>query len=123
MVNDGRVVGARLHMEYFSIFMAQVYGAPTLVWTLGFVMSAVSGYMLHSYVGDYPIAIFSSFVLFASILIAHVAFTELGVFFTTDRESNIAASAGAAICSVTLITVVMMRLWHAARAGYKDLSD
>ena len=110
-------------MDSFSIFIEQVYQAPSLVWTLALLMSAISGYMLHSYIGDYLFASVSACALFVAILVAHVAFIELGVFFTTDKESNIAASAGAAVCSVTLITVVMMRLWHAARAGYKDLSD
>lgn len=110
-------------MEYFSILMGQIDQAPSLVWTLAFLMSAISGYMLHSYIGDYLFATVSACALFVAILIAHVAFAELGVFFTTDKESNIAASAGAAICSVTLITVVMMRLWRAARTGYNDLSD
>lgn len=109
-------------METLSEFIGQIYAAPSLVWTLAFLMSVISGYMLHSYIGDYLIATFCGCVLFVSILIAHVAFTELGVFFTTDKESNIAASAGAAICSVTVISVVMLRLWHAARSGYKDLS-
>jgi tryptophan-rich sensory protein len=110
-------------MESLSLFIGQIYQAPSLVWTLAFLMSAISGYMLHSYIGDYLFASVSACALFVAILIAHVAFTEMGVFFTTDKESNIAASAGAAVCSVTLITVVMLRLWHAARAGYADLSD
>lgn len=103
--------------------MGQIYAAPSLVWTLAFLMSSIAGYMFHTHVGDYLFAVFSAITMFIAILIAHVAFAELGVYFTTDKESNIAASAGAAVCSVTVLTVVMMKLWHALKGGYADLSD
>ncbi|MEQ1695224.1 MAG: hypothetical protein ABL901_05210 [Hyphomicrobiaceae bacterium] len=110
-------------MESINVFMGQIYAAPSLVWIMAFLMSAISGYMLHTHIGDYLLASFSAVAMFMAILIGHVAFTELGIFFTTDKESNVAASAGAAICSVTVLTVVMLKLWHVLRGGYADLSD
>jgi hypothetical protein len=110
-------------MENLSIFIWHVYQAPSLVWTLALLMSAVSGYVLHSYIGDYLYATVSACVLFVAILIAHVAFTDLGVLFTTNKDSNIAASAGIAICYVTLIALILLRLWHAVRFAHADLRD
>jgi len=101
-------------MEEFYRFWLQVNDAPGLVWSLATLMAVVSGYMLHTYVEDFVVATISGFVMFGAILVGHVAFTNLGVFFTTDKHANIAASAGAAICSVTLITILMMRLWNGA---------
>jgi hypothetical protein len=115
-------------MEQIYQFWLQVNNAPGIVWSLATLMAVVSAYILHTYIGDYAIATLSGFGMFVAVLVGHVAFTELGVFFTSDKESNVAASAGAAICSVTLLMILFLRLWHAAfllrtrLRGNEDLS-
>ena len=100
-------------MEELRQFIELAYKAPSLVWSLAILMSAISAYILHTYIDDYLYATISAFAMFVAIMVGHVAFTELGVFFTDDKESNIAASAGAAVCSVTLIAIILLRIWHA----------
>lgn len=110
-------------MEQVRQFIDLIFVAPALVWSMAILMSIIAGYMLHTYVNDLLFAICGSLVMFAAILVANVAFNELGVAFTTDKESNIAASAGAAICSVALITILVLRIWQAAYLYRSRLSE
>lgn len=110
-------------MEEIYQFWLQVYAAPGLVWSLATLMAVVSAYMLHTYVDDYLFAAISGIGMFAAVLVGHVAFTDLGVHFTSDKESNVAASAGAAICSVTIMAILLARLWNAAYIWRTRLKD
>ncbi len=100
-------------MEPFHEFLIRVYAEPDFVWTMAMLMSIISGYMIYSFVDDWVFAVVTTFSMFAAIMVAHQAFTELGIFFTTNPDSNVVAAAGASICSVTLMSVILLRIWHA----------
>lgn len=100
-------------MESVTLFWDQVCAAPGLVWTVAFMMSALTGYMIHTYLDDLMYSIIISIVMYFSIMIANAGFAQIGIFFTSDREANIVAAAGASICSVTLMTVILMRIFYA----------
>lgn len=100
-------------MDFVNQFIDRVVAAPDLVWTMALMMSLIAGYMLYSFVDDYVFAIVTTLSMFIAIMVAHEAFTELGVFFTENKEANIAAAAGAAVCSVTLMSIILLRIWHA----------
>ena len=101
-------------VEAMSLFFDQVYQAPSIVWTMAVLMGAMSGYLLDLYIEDAWFSFFSAVAMFMAIMIAQVAFNELGVMFTSDREANVVASAGAAVCSATIIVILLLRVWNAA---------
>ena len=100
-------------MESLYTFWDAVVTAPSLVWTVALIMSGLTGWMLHNYLDDLLYAITISIVMYCSILVANAGFAQIGLFFTTDREANIVAAAGASICAVTLMTVIFMRIFYA----------
>jgi hypothetical protein len=100
-------------VESLSMFTYQVLAADGLVWTMAFIMSAIAGYILYSYVEDVVFALVATGVLYVSILVAHTSFMLLGIFFTNHNDSNVVAAAGAAICSVAAITVIVVRIKNA----------
>lgn len=101
-------------MESVRVLIDLIYAAPSMVWTVAFLMSAISGYMLQTYIDDVLFSVFAGLSMFVAILIAHVAFTDLGIYFSANRDSNVVASAGAAVCSATIIAILMIRLWNLA---------
>lgn len=100
-------------IESIGLFIDQVYAAPMIVWTIAILMSAIAGYMLECYLDDFLFAAFSAVAMFAAIMIANIAFVELDVLFTHDKEANVVGSAGAAVCCVTVIAIVLGRVWNA----------
>ena len=100
-------------MDILNQFIDRVIAAPDLVWTMALMMSLISGYMLHSFVDDYVFAVVTTLSMFIAIMVAQEAFAEIGVYFTDNKEANIAAAAGASICSVTLMGIILLRIWHA----------
>jgi hypothetical protein len=100
-------------IENISLFIDQIYAAPSIVWTMAIIMSAIAGYMLECYLDDMLFAVFSACAMFVAIMIGHVVFIELNVLFTYDREANVVASAGAAVCCVTVMAIITGRIWNA----------
>ena len=100
-------------METLSLFIDQVWAAPSFVWTITLMMSAISGYMLQNRVDDWLFAVACAGALFILTMIAQVAFVNLGVTFTDNKDSNIVAASGAAACSVTLLAILLLRMWYA----------
>ena len=96
-----------------DVFLYLLWHADTLVWCVAILLSLIAGMILHSYSDDLLFAIVISSALFISIMVANVAFTYLGVMFTTNKNSNIIAAAGAAVCSVTVMGIIALRLVHA----------
>lgn len=99
--------------QSIDIFLYLLWHADTLVWCVALVLSCTAGAILHNYAEDALFSIVISVALFASIMVANVAFTYLGIVFTSSKDSNIVAAAGAAICSVTAIALITVRLLNA----------
>lgn len=100
-------------MESLYTFWDAVVTAPSLVWTVAFIMSGLTGWMLHNYLDDFLYSLTISIIMYCSILVANAGFAQIGLFFTTDREANIVAAAGASICAVTLMTLIFVRIFYA----------
>jgi uncharacterized membrane protein len=100
-------------MEALWQFSDQVMNSTSLVWTVAFFMSAAAGYILHTYLDDMLHAFVIAVVMFGSILVANTGFTQLGIFFTSDKEANVVAAAGASICAVTILAIIALRLAYA----------
>lgn len=93
-----------------DVFLYLLWHADTLVWCIAFLLSLIAGLILHNYSDDFLLSVLTATALFVSIMAANVAFTLLGVMFTTSKNSNVVAAAGAAVCSVTVIALVTLRL-------------
>jgi F0F1-type ATP synthase membrane subunit a len=100
-------------VEEVWVFWEQVMLQPSLVWTVAFFMSAAAGWILHSINEDALQTFVIMTILFVAILIANAGFSQLGVYFSNDKESNIVAAAGASICAVAAMAVIIMRLMYA----------
>jgi tryptophan-rich sensory protein len=100
-------------VEALWVFGDQVMSSPPLVWTVAFFMSAAAGYILHTYLDDLLHSFVIAVAMYVSILVANTGFTQLGVFFTTDKEANVVAAAGASICAVTILAVIILRIAYA----------
>jgi hypothetical protein len=105
--------------EWLGNFYLQVMTAEPVVWTMAMIMSLIAGHLLNEYIHDLWLATVAALTLFCAILIGDRVFLNLGLFFTTGRDSNAVASAGAAICIVAIGVVVVIRIWHAIGA-YKN---
>lgn len=103
-------------LEWLSEFYGQVTAAEPVVWTMAVIISLVAGHLLNEKVHDLLLSAVAALALFGAIMIADHVFLSLGVFFTSGRDSNVVASAGAAICIVALACFVTMRVWHAIGA-------
>ena len=101
-------------IEAVTVLIDQIYAAPSMVWTIALLMSAISSYMLHTYIDDRVFSVFACLSLFVTILIAHVAFNNLGIYFSSNKDSNVVASAGAAVCSMTMFSILVLRMWNMA---------
>jgi hypothetical protein len=107
--------------ELFENFLWTVWvilAAERLVWVVAICMSSAAAYILHQYVDDWLYATVAGFILFAAILIANFAFAHIGLIFTFDRQANVVAAAGVAVFAISLVTVVLMRVWF----GISDLT-
>jgi hypothetical protein len=100
-------------VESIYLFWSAVISAPSLVWTVAFMMSALVGWMIHSYLDDLLYAICTAITMYVAIVVANAGFAQIGVYFTTDREANVVAAAGASICAVTLMAVIILRIIYA----------
>ena len=99
-----------------SQFIYEVMATDSFVWTIALFMSVCSGYVLHNYIEDYFIATWSSLVMLSAIIVGNAAFAHLGVFFTTNEGSNVIVASGAAVCSITLMSLILLRIWNAIMA-------
>ena len=97
-------------------FFYEVMATDGLVWTIAVFMSVCSGYVLHTYISDYFFAIWSSLAMFVAIIVANAAFAHLGIYFSSENGSNVVVASGAAVCSITLMSVVLLRIWNAIEA-------
>lgn len=88
------------------LFMA----ADRIVWGVAVLLGVVAGYILYAYTDDLLLALSIAAALLVSMMVANVAFTMLGIMFLGDRTANVVAAAGAALCSVTAIALVSLRL-------------
>jgi len=100
---------------YESAFMFWILleTADSMVWGIAILMSVIAAAVLHNYTDDGLAAVMVGLALFASMMVSHVAFTVLGVMFLTDKSSNVVAAAGAAVCSVTAVFFITIRLLYA----------
>ena len=100
-------------METLSLFIDQVWATPSFVWTITLMMSAISGLMLQNRVDDWLFSVACAAAMFVLTMIAHVAFVNLGVVFTDNKDSNTVAASAAAVCSVTLLAILLLRMGYA----------
>ena len=101
-------------MDYLSALWDQVWSAPSLVWYIAALFSAVSAYLLHTFIDDQLFASFAAVAMFVAIMIANIAFADIGIFFAANRDTNIIASAAAATCSLTVFGILLCKIWFSA---------
>lgn len=102
--------------QSLDFFLYLLWNADWIVWCVAALMSLIAGVILQNYSDDTLLAVVISVALFVSIMIANVAFTYLGIMFMANKNSNMVAAAGAAVCSVTVIALVAVRLINSIRA-------
>ena len=100
-------------MEAVWQFTYLVSESPGIVWTVAFIMSGVTAWMLHYHVEDMLRTTVSAFVMYWAIVITAAVFGMNGIIFTDDKEANVVWVAGAAICLVTAVTVTFIRVYYA----------
>jgi hypothetical protein len=100
-------------VEALWVFLDQIETAPPLVWTTAFFMSTLVAWMVHFYLEDFMQTFVVAFIMYWAIVVANVAFSLTGIIFSADRESNVLWVAGASICAITLLAVLLMRLFYA----------
>jgi hypothetical protein len=100
-------------LENLWIIIYQIYMSDRLVWTVAICMGLLAAYILHYYIEDLMFAFVAAISMFVAIMITNLSFVMLGVMWTSDKNANVVAAAGAAMCSLTLIVVLVMRLWNA----------
>lgn len=96
--------------QSLDIFFYLLWHADVVVWSVAFLMSLIAAVILNSYTDDFLYPIVIGTALFISIMVANVAFAYLGIMFTANKNSNIVAAAGAAVCSVTVIGILTLRI-------------
>jgi hypothetical protein len=91
----------------------QIMRADSLVWSLALLMSGLFGMLLHSYLDDWTATIVAMAGMYIAVLVGSVAFSQLGLVFSHNKDSNIVAAAGAGICTLTLAAVILRWTWLA----------
>lgn len=100
-------------MEFLLTFVDEVLASSSLVWTVAIILSSISGYVLHTYIGDMLYSACISVAMFVSVLIGNAGFARIGLYFTNDRDANVVAAAGLSICALTAMAVILMRVFNA----------
>jgi cytochrome c biogenesis factor len=101
------------NMNALTILWDQVWVSPTLVWLMTALFSVVSAYILNTVVDDRLFATLAALAMFLAIMVANVAFTNLGIYFATNQNTNVIASVGAAACCLAVFATVIHKLWYA----------
>ena len=100
-------------MQFLLTFVDEVLASSSLVWSVAILLSAISAYVLHTYIGDWLYSSIISVAMFVSVLIGNAGFARLGLLFTADSDANIVAAAGFSICALTVMAVILMRVFNA----------
>lgn len=101
-------------MEGMSLFFDQVCEAPSLMWMLAVVLSLIASQVVSSFLDSTTVHwIGSTIVFFAITLMLQVAFINGGFMISSNKETNIVAAAGIAICIAMLLFVAATRAWYA----------
>jgi hypothetical protein len=100
-------------MNALTILWDQVWVSPTLVWSMAALFSLISAYLLHTVIDDRLFATLAAIAMFLAIMIANVAFANLGIYFATNQNTNVIASVGAAACCQAVFATVIHKLWYA----------
>ena len=97
-------------MEMLWVFLDEVYALPGIVWTVAFIMSFTTGWILHFRLEDFLRTLVICFGLYWAIVFAYVGVDHLGLIFSDDKEANVVWVAGATICFVTAVFVLLARI-------------
>jgi uncharacterized membrane protein YjjP (DUF1212 family) len=98
--------------DIFYVFLNLLQNSNTMVWVVAGLLALVAGTMLDNITEDTLFSVVVAVSLFFAIMFSHVAFTYLGVVFTSNRDSNIVVAAGVAICSLTVIAIIIIKILY-----------
>ena len=102
-------------MEAMWVFLNEVTALPGIVWTIAFIMTFTTGWILHFRLEDFLRTLVICFGLYWAIIFANVGVGHLNLIFSSDKEANIVWVAGATICMVTALFVILARMTYIAR--------
>ena len=100
-------------MEFLLTFSNEVASAPQIVWYVALILTFTTAWILHAYNENLLYTVVISTAMFISVLIGEAGFKHIGLLFSADRDSNVVASAGASICAVSAMAMILARLMFA----------
>ena len=99
-------------MEAMWVFLNEVTALPGIVWTIAFIMTFTTGWILHFRLEDFLRTLVICFGLYWTIVFAYVGMDHINLIFSDDKEANVVWVSGATICMVTALFVILARIAH-----------
>jgi len=100
-------------IEFLEHLTFDIFNSSSLVWSIAFILSVVTGVILHNYLENFLHSALITCAMFASILVGTAASARFGILYLADADANVVAAGGVSICAVTIMSIIFMHVFNA----------